>query len=35
MVVADEGRQDFRADADVLKGDYGMLSDGAGRLQQR
>jgi len=25
LVVADEGRQDFRADADGLKGDYGIL----------
>jgi len=31
-VVVDEGCQDLRADADLLKGDYGMLlSVGAGR----
>jgi len=32
LVVADESCQDLRADADLLKGDYGMLlSVGAGR----
>ena len=35
-MVADEGWQDLRADADVLKGEYGMLlSVGAGRNTPR